>query len=149
VITRPSTPQILRDVAEELNREILPLLAESTDQIRLFMITAVLGQCAERADREIALMAEEIAGYCAYAADVAEATGDAALRAQVEVLAPVSDLRLDAVLATYVRASDAFSTALEVAMDAGLAEQVAAGERLLQDRIVNEKAMAGVATAGR
>lgn len=149
MITRPSTPQILRDVAEELNREIMPLLTESTDQIRLFMITAVLGQCAERADREIALMSEETASYRTYAEDVAEATGNDGVRAQIDAMASAPDLRLDSVLAAYVRASDAFGTALEVAMDAGLAELVSAGERLLQDRVANEQSMAGVATAGR
>jgi hypothetical protein len=64
-------------------------------------------------------------------------------------MASAPDLRLDSVLAAYVRASDAFGTALEVAMDAGLAELVSAGERLLQDRVANEQSMAGVATAGR
>lgn len=149
MITRPTTPEILRDLAEELNREIMPLLSEQTDQIRLFMITAVLGQCAERADREIALMADETTRCVTYAGAVADATGSAELRSLVSAVVPDTDLRLDAVLATYVRASDAFGAALELAMDAGLADLVAQGEQLLQDRVANEQAMAGVATAGR
>lgn len=145
----PSTSQILRDLAEELNREILPLLSDSTDQVRLHMITAVLGQCAVRAGTEIALMTDETAAYRAYATGVASATADEAVRSATDAIGTSDDLRLEAVLAEYTRASEAFGTALEAAMDAGLTDLVARGEQLLQMRIANEQLMAGVATAGR
>lgn len=145
----PSTPQILRDLAEELNREVMPLLSDSTDQIRLHMITAVLGQCAVRAGTEIALMKDETAAYRAYSADVLTATEDAAVQALLDAIGRSDDLNLDAVRAEYTRASEAFAHALEVAMDAGLTDLVARGEQLLQTRIANEQLMAGVATAGR
>ena len=83
---RPSTPQILRDLAEELNREIMPLLSDSTDQIRLHMIAAVLGQCAVRSGTEIALMKAETDSYVDYARAVSAATGDALM---VQVFAHV------------------------------------------------------------
>ena len=145
----PSTPQVLSDLAEELNREVMPLLSDSTDQVRLHMIMAVLGQCAVRAGTEIALMKDETAAYRAYAADVAAATANEGVRSALDGIGTSDDLRLDAVLAEYTRASEAFGTALEMAMDAGLSDLVARGEELLRTRIANEQLMAGVATAGR
>jgi hypothetical protein len=146
---RPSTPQILRDLAEELNREIMPLLSDSTDQIRLHMIAAVLGQCAVRAGSETALMKQEVADYREYAEAVASTAGHPGLRAAVDAIGSSTDLHLDAVVAEYTRASDAFGLALEVAMDNGLGDLVGRGEELLKRRIANEQLMAGVATAGR
>jgi hypothetical protein len=146
---RPSTPQVLRDLADELDREIMPLLSDSTDQIRLHMVMAVLNQCAVRADSEIALMREESQHYAAYGHSVAQATGNADLAAAVAAIEPTSDLHLPAILAEYTRASEAFGTALELALDAGLADLVAQGEELLQRRIANEQQMAGVADVGR
>lgn len=146
---RPSTPQILRDLAEELNREVMPLLTDSTDQIRLHMITAVLGQCAVRAGTEISLMRQETAAYADYGSAVATATGRSDVQALVDGIAPSDDLDLDAVLAEYTRASEAFATALEAALAAGDTDLIARGEDLLQVRVANEQLMAGVATAGR
>ena len=142
---RPSTPQILRDLAEELNREIMPLLSDSTDQIRLHMIAAVLGQCAVRSGTEIALMKAETDAYVDYARAVAAATGDAAVERAIEAVKPSTDLHLEAVITEYTQASEAFGAAL----DGGHAALAARGEALLQDRIANEQLMAGVATAGR
>lgn len=146
---RPSTPQILRDLAEELNREVMPLLSDSTDQIRLHMIMAVLGQCAVRAGSEIALMKQEAAAYADYGSAVAAATGRADVKALVDAVPHGDDLTLDAVLAEYTRASEAFATALEAALAAGDADLITRGEELLQVRVANEQQMAGVATAGR
>ena len=146
---RPSTPQVLRDLAEELQREVMPLLSDSTDQIRLHMIMAVLGQCAVRAGSEIALMTQEAASSAAYGADVARATGRTDVAALVAAIGDPADLHLDAVIAQYTRASEALAAALEAAMDAGDADLVARGEQLLRERIANEQLMAGVATAGR
>lgn len=146
---RPSTPQVLRDLAEELNREVMPLLTDSTDQIRLHMIMAVLGQCAVRAGTEIALMRQETATYADYGSAVAAATGRSDVQALVDGIAPGDDLDLDAVLAEYTRASEAFATALEAALAAGHADLITRGEELLQIRVANEQQMAGVATAGR
>ena len=146
---RPSTPQVLRDVAEELNREVMPLLSDSTDQVRLHMIMAVLSQCAVRAGTEIALMKQESAAYTDYGSAVATATGRADVRALVDAIPRSDDLTLDAVLAEYTGASEAFASALEAALAAGDADLITRGEELLQVRIANEQLMAGVATAGR
>ena len=146
---RPSTPQVLRDLAEELNREVMPLLTDSTDQIRLHMIMAVLNQCAVRAGTEIGLMRQETAAYADYGSVVATATGRSDVQALVDDIAPGDDLDLDAVLAGYTRASEAFATALEAALAAGDADLITRGEELLQFRVANEQLMAGVATAGR
>lgn len=146
---RPSTPQILRDLADELQREVMPLLQDSTDQIRLHMITAVLGQMAVRAGSEIALMREEIDAARDFARDVATATGNDAVAAAAEAIGSSPDLHLDAVIAEYTRASEALGDAMDAAMDAGHADLIARGEELLRVRIANEQQMAGVATAGR
>ncbi|MBI1350322.1 MAG: hypothetical protein GC156_04310 [Actinomycetales bacterium] len=146
---RPSTPQVLRDLAEELNREVMPLLTDSTDQIRLHMIMAVLGQCAVRAGSEIDLMKLETADYRAYSDAVATVTGDRAVRDETEAIGNAADLTLEAVVAEYTRASEAFATALEAAMDAGATDLVERGEELLRKRIANEQLMAEVASAGR
>jgi len=149
VIIRPSTPQVLTDLVEELNREILPLLPDGPSKVRLFMITAVLGQMAARAGEEISVMREEAGRYVDYARAVADASGSQAVGKVADAVLPGEDLRLDAVSAEYARASEALAAAIEVAMDSGLTELVGRGERLLEDRIANEERMAGAATAGR
>lgn len=149
MITRPSTPQILADVAEELRREIMPLLSTTTLQIRLQMIMSVLEQCAARSGIEIALMREEIAAYRDYADRVAAATGDPAVRAASDAVAVGDDLRLEAVSAEYSRAGEALAVALETALDAGQADLVTEGERLLTARIATEQGLTALATAGR
>lgn len=149
MINRPSTDQILRDVAEELNREIMPLISDTTDQIRLHMIVAVINQCAARAGREIAVMKDEGAKSAAYGAEVAAAAQDDDLAAAVAGIVASDDLTLEAVAAEYARASDVLGTAIEVALDAGLAELVAVGEDLLRERITHEQEMSGAVDAGR
>lgn len=149
MINRPSTDQILRDVAEELNREIMPLISDTTDQIRLHMIVAVINQCAARAGREIAVMKDEGAKSAAYGAEVAAAAQDDDLAAAVAGIVASDDLTLEAVAAEYARASDVLGTAIEVALDAGLAELVAVGEDLLRERIAHEQEMSGAVDAGR
>lgn len=149
MITQPTTPQILRDLAIELEREILPRLPDATDQVRLQMVMAVLRQCAVRAGEEIAVLSEEAEAYRAYGTQVAEATGRADVAAAVAAIDLGTDRQLDVVSQAYCRASDALGRALDAAMDAGASELVAAGERLLGERVANEQRMAGVATAGR
>ncbi len=146
---QPSTSQVLRDLADELNREIMPLLSDSTDQIRLHMIAAVLGQCAVRAGSEIELTKQETSTYRDYATAVVAATGHDGVRAALEAVPSSADLHLDVVLAEYAKASDAFGLALGVAMDEGLSDLMARGEELLKKRVANEQLMAGVVTAGR
>jgi hypothetical protein len=150
MITRPSTPQILTDVCTELTRELMPLMTDSTAQIRLHMIITVLGNCAMRSGNEIAWMKQETADYTAYALDVADTTADHRVTGAIEAILPSEDLRLDAVAAEYSRAGTALSAALDAAMDAGLDELVARGEQLLLARITIEQQIAGgPASAGR
>lgn len=149
MINRPSTDQILRDVAEELNREIMPLISDTTDQIRLHMIVAVINQCSARAAREISIMKDEGAKSAAFGAEVAAAAQDDALAAAVAGIVPTDELTLEAVAAEYARASDVLGTAIEVALDAGLTDLVAAGEDLLRERITHEQEMSGAVDAGR
>ena len=148
--TRPSTPQIIRDICDELVREIMPLLPDTTAQVRLHMITAVLQSCATRAGNEIEWMRQETADYTAYAVRVADVTGDSQVRASVEAITPSDALDLDAVASEYSRAGEALAVALERAMDDGRADLVAQGEALLASRLERERVIAGgTASAGR
>lgn len=150
MITRPTTVRILADVITELEREILPLLPESVDQIRLQMIMTVLGHCAVRAGHETAWMTEEAVEYVDYARAVLDATKAVDVRDALSAVTPFADLRLAAVSANYSRASEALSLALDAAMDAGNDDLVAQGEQLLRMRVANEQAVTGASEyAGR
>lgn len=159
MITRPSTPQILLDVCEELRRDVLPGITDPAAQIRMHMLMGVLANCANAAAHEIAHMTDETAAYRAYAHDVAAATGLAGLPSDMpsppagdppQAAAPRPSLHLDDVAAEYSRAGDAFATALEAAMDAGHRELIARGEDLLRQRRDTEQSiLSGMASAGR
>jgi hypothetical protein len=150
VITRPSTPRVLLDVCDELMRDIMPIVTDPAQQIRLHMLTTVLTNAANAAEREISIMKGETADYLAYAVDVAEATGDPAVRAALDAVQPTASLVLSDVAAEYSRASNAFSTALEAVMDRRDLPLVERGEALLRQRQDLEKSiLSGTATAGR
>lgn len=80
MIIRPSTPQILRDLQVEVEREILPLMPDAVSKMRVQMLLAVLGNCAMRSAHEIAWMTEETAEIIDYAREVSDAVGAEASR---------------------------------------------------------------------
>ena len=83
MITRPSTSRVLEDVVEELTRDIMPMITDPAQQIRLHMLMVVLNDCANASEREISVMRTEIPEYLAFADDVAQATGNADVAAAV------------------------------------------------------------------
>jgi hypothetical protein len=153
MITRPSTPQILRDLQVEVEREILPLMPDAVSRMRVQMLLAVLGNCAVRSAHEIAWMTEEIGEISAYARDVAAAVPDDARRPimmRLEEIPAEGSLHLDDVAAAYSRAGYALSAALDAAMDAYANDLVLRGEALLRARVTREQEIAGgSATTGR
>jgi hypothetical protein len=150
MINRPSTSMILVDLTTELEREILPRLTDSVDQIRLHMIMTVMRHCAVRSGNETAWMTEESAAYITYAQRVLDATGDSKVRDAIQAVEPFDDLRLPVVVANYSRASEALATAIDAAMDAELELLIAEGEGLLRMRVANEQAVTGATEyAGR
>jgi hypothetical protein len=153
MIIRPSTPQILRDLQVEVEREILPLMPDAVSKMRVQMLLAVLGNCAVRSAHEIAWMTQETAEIIDYARDVADLVSDDARRPvmfRLEEIAPDASRHLDDVAAAYSRAGFALSAALDAAMDAYLNDLVLRGEALLRARVTREQEIAGgSATTGR
>lgn len=118
MIVRPTTPQLLRDVRNELATVVAPAVASSTVGVTLEQIDIILEQCAVRSESEIAWMVEEMAEIDAYAGDVVEATDDAATRAALDAAraAASGSLELDALADDYNRISEALSCAIEACM---------------------------------
>ena len=153
MIIRPSTPQILRDLQVEVEREILPLMPDAVSKMRVQMLLAVLGNCAVRSAHEIAWMTEETAEIIDYAREVSDAVGAEAsrlIKVRLEATHVDDSLHLDDVAAAYSRAGFALSAALDAAMDAYLNDLVLRGEALLRARVTREQEIAGgSATTGR
>jgi hypothetical protein len=118
MIVRPTTPQLLRDVRQELTTAVAPEVRTATARVTLEQIDIILEQCAVRAGSEIAWMIEEIEEIEAYAADVAEATGDAATVAALDAgrAGRTGSLELDDLARDYNLMSEALSCAIEACM---------------------------------
>ena len=69
---RPTTEQILDDLAREVRENIIPAVDDPALVVNLEMMEQLLHTCAVRAANEIAWMAAECADMEAFAADVAE-----------------------------------------------------------------------------
>lgn len=153
MITRPSTPQILRDLQVEVEREVLPLMPDAVSRMRVQMLLAVLGNCAVRSAHEVAWMTQETAEIIDYAQDVAEVVSAQARRPvmmRLEAIRPGESLHLDDVAGAYSRAGFALSAALDAAMDAYAQDLVLRGEAMLRARVTREQEIAGGdATTGR
>ena len=150
MITRPSTSRVLEDVVEELTRDILPMITDPAQQIRLHMLMVVLNDCANASEREISVMRTEIPEYLAFAADVAKVTGNAAVDAAVAGAQMGESLVLTDVIRDYENASRAFSTAMDLVMDTVDRNFIERGEALLRTRVMNERAiLSGSSAVGR
>ena len=150
MITRPSTSRVLEDVVGEFTRDILPMITDPAQQIRLHMLMVVLNDCVNASEREISVMRTEIPEYLAFAGDVAEATGNAEVKAAVAGAQMGDSLVLSDVIRDYENASRAFSTAMDLVMDTVDREFVERGEILLRTRVTNERAiLSGSSVVGR
>ena len=150
MITRPSTSRVLEDVVEELTRDIMPMITDPAQQIRLHMLMVVLNDCANASEREISVMRTEIPEYLAFADDVAQATGNADVAAAVAGAQMGDSLVLSDVIRDYENASRAFSTAMDLVMDTINRDFIARGETLLKARVANERAiLSGSSAVGR
>jgi len=150
MITRPSTSRVLEDVVEEITRDIMPVITDPAQQIRLHMLMIVLNDCANASEREISVMRAEIPTYLAFADDVAKATGSAEVAAAVAGAQMGDSLVLSDVIRDYENASRAFSTAMDLVMDTVNREFIERGEALLKTRVTNERAiLSGSSAVGR
>lgn len=150
MITRPSTPRVLEDICEQLVRDVMPGVTDDAARLRLEMLIAVLNNCANASGSEIALMREETALYVEYATDVAAALNSPRTTAAIDAIQASESLLLADVAAEYSRASNAFSDALDAAMDHGHSEFQNRGEEILKLRLANErKVLSGSSSLGR
>ncbi len=150
MITRPSTSRALEDVVEELTRDILPVITDPAQQIRLHMLMIVLNDCVNASEREISVMRTEIPTYLAFAEDVATSTGDPEVAAAVAGAQMGDSLVLSDVIRDYENASRAFSTAMDLVMDTVNRAVIERGETLLRTRVTNERAiLSGSSAVGR
>jgi hypothetical protein len=137
MIVRPTTPQLLRDVRNELATVIAPEVRGATAQVALEQLDIILEQCAVRASSEIAWMVEEIAEIDAYASDVIAATGDPATDAALSAARAGArgSLELDALCDDYNEMSEALSCAIEaVTTDPSRRELRDRGVQILRSR---------------
>lgn len=129
MLSRPTTEQILRKIAEELTETVLPALPDGQAKVAVGMMTQLLNGCAVRAAHEIAWVHEEIAAIEALVGHVPGAHGDS--------------LHLDDVLVRYHAASQALADAVDAAYAAGDTARVEALRQLLEARNAHEMAIVG------
>jgi hypothetical protein len=146
MLSRPTTEQILLDCRNELLATIDPAVTDPQVKIAIQMMENVLRNCAARAGHEVAWMCAEIDAMVGYAETVAasdvpsDAVSEALGRFSTE---RATSLHLDDVCATYDLAGDCFSAAIDAALDAGDSELVAAGRKLLDQRLATELEIMG------
>lgn len=114
---RPTTDQILRDLAREVRDELIPAIEDPALRVNLEMMEQLLTAAAVRSAHEIAWMADEVSAITAYARDVVETLGD---DATAKALATFDHERTDSLhlvdqVANYSLAGEAFGKALEAA----------------------------------
>ena len=146
MISRPTTEQLLRNVASELESRIHPAMTDPGLAVVVEMLQQLVVSCAVRSAHEIAWLKEEQEAMVAYAADVAAALpGTEAVRAALDAWEQGRDggLHLDQVVADYSLAGEALSCALEAALAAGHPELSARAGALIAARVERETQVRG------
>jgi len=117
VLSRPTTDQVLRQVASDLADLVLPHVDGEPARVAVQMMTQLLAGCAQRAAHELAWMHDEMAAIEAAVGDIDDDATQAALAAFRD--APAASLHLDDVAHRYHLASDALGAAVEHAYRVG------------------------------
>ena len=146
MISRPTTEQLLRNVASELESRIHPAMTDPGLAVVVEMLQQLVVSCAVRSAHEIAWLKEEQEAMVAYAADVAAALpGTEAVQAALDAWEQGRDggLHLDQVVADYSLAGEALSCALEAALAAGHPELSARASALIAARVERETQVRG------
>ena len=128
MLSRPTTEQILRGIADELRDTVAPEVQSEPVKVLLGQIDQILRGMATRAAHEIAWIHDE--------ADAISAV------TRVEVGWPAS-LHLDDVVAWYDSVSRVLSGALDEAFEAGDTARVSELKVLLDARSANEMRIVG------
>jgi hypothetical protein len=146
MLSRPTTEQIILDCRAELLTTISRAVSDPSVAIAIEMMENVLRNCAERAAHEIAWMHDEIGAMIDFAEHVAAspaATAEVAAALAAHRAEPMASLHLDDVCASYSRASECLSAALEAALAAGDDELHAQGRAILDLRLAHERQVMG------
>jgi hypothetical protein len=128
MLTRPTTPQVLVGIADDLRDTVAPLVRDEPALVLLGQIDQILRGLAVRAGHEIAWIHEE-------ADSISAVTG-------TDVGWPAS-LHLDDVVAWYDSVSRVLSAALDQAFAAGDTARVAELKLLLDSRSATEMRIVG------
>lgn len=117
MLARPTTSQILDDLAREVRESLIPGTDDPAVRVNLEMMEQLLAAAAVRAGHEIAWMHEEGDAIVAFARDVAEATADPVTLEALETYdaGRSGSLHLDDQVENYSLASEAFGRAIEAA----------------------------------
>lgn len=112
---RPTTEQILNDLAREVREAVIPAVGDPALVVNLEMMEQLLHTCAVRSANEIAWMAAECADMEAFAAEVADRLGDAATASALDAYRSgrSDSLTLDDQVENYHLAGEAFGAAIE------------------------------------
>ena len=146
MISRPTTEQLLRNVASELGSRIHPVMDDPGLAVVVEMLQQLVVSCAVRSAHEIAWLREEQEAMVAYAEEVVAALpGTEAVRAALDAWEQGRDggLHLDQVVADYSLAGEALSCALEAALAAGHPELSARAGGLIATRVERETQVRG------
>ena len=146
MISRPTTEQLLRNVASELGSRIHPAMTDPGLAVVVEMLQQLVTSCATRSAHEIAWLRDEEEAMVAFARDVvAELPDAAAVQAALDAWERGRDggLHLDQVVADYSLAGEALSSALEVALAAGHPELSARAGALIATRVGHETEIRG------
>lgn len=146
MISRPTTEQLLRNVAGELRSRIHPAVGDPALEVVVEMLQQIVVSCAVRCAHEIAWLREEEEAMVAYATDVVAVLPSAdAVQAALTAWEEGRDggLHLDQVVADYSLAGEALSCALEAALEAGHDDLAARAGALIAARVEHETQIRG------
>jgi hypothetical protein len=147
VITRPSTPQLVELVRQELVAVVAPQVTDPAARIALDMALHILSTVANRCAGEIGWMQQERERIEAFAARLIDsglddgriATALAAMHA-----ADQNDLTLEGASRRYDSAAELLSCCAEISYESGRAELIETTRAIFDERLANETAITGV-----
>lgn len=140
MLSRPTTDQLLRGIADDLRTLIAPELQSEQAKVALAMITQLLAGCAVRAAHEIAWMSDESDIIERAVADIDDRATRTAL---TDYRATPKSLELAGAAVRYGRASRALSAGIEYAYRTRNEALAAELRSVLKARSAHEMAIMG------
>lgn len=146
MITKPSMPQLLGTIRDELEEKVLPEIDDATARVTVEMMMAVLNQLVVRSENEIAWMLEECAAIETAADALLPTLGGTEALSQALVAfqrGRAATMHLSAVAADYGRAGEVLSRLAEAAYAAGQTDAIDVVQGLIDARLATEQAAIG------